>query len=115
MKKLRGGHIVVAVVRREQKSRPSVVTFKKVPRTGRKPNYKIQKEPTTESNTPPPTQASPSHRSEDFLFDDSFISGYDDKLEESEEVIGGEDGDVRLPRRATVRDPACFLSFSSGA
>lgn len=94
----------MAVVRKDLNARPSVVTFKKMARKGRKAIYKLQKESTSKSDTPPPSEAPPRHKPEEYLPDVSFMGVAEEVPVDSDVVMGGDDdADVRLPRRATVR------------
>lgn len=109
MKKLRGGHIIVAVVPAQHKSKATVVTFKKVRRKGRRSIYKIENGSSADRDITPPTPAPPSPQPRDLVLDESFISLYqDDEPQDSGEALG-QDNDVKLPRQATVSK--CFFFF----
>lgn len=103
MKKLRGGHIILAAVPTiQKKSRATVITFKKVTRTGRKPTFKIQKHSASDQDiTPTLTDSQPPN----VLLDEDFFNLYQDEIQDSrQDCIQAlwEEEDVNLPRRATV-------------
>lgn len=101
MKKLRGGHIVIATTSSINKSKPLAVVFKRVVRPGRKPTYiKKAESPSPDPPTTPRRVFVPSVVVEPDEPDEPHISG----------DVGWEDEDVRLPRRATV-SASIFLPF----
>lgn len=113
MKKLRGGHIVVAVVGSHQKSRrPPIVTFKKLTRAGRKPTYKLQKSSASDRDTTPSTAAAPNLHPSDMLLDKNLMGIYLNDPQDSGEA-GWEDDDVSLPRRAMARKSTFLASIGA--
>lgn len=117
MRRLRRGHIILAQVPSLQKSRPTVITFKKVTRAGRNPTYKRQIKPVSDDDTTP---APPSPRPTDMLLDDDLARLYQDDPQDPGQAFNGlqgsgealwEDDDVRLPRRATVSKASCWFSM----
>ncbi|KAF7984920.1 hypothetical protein HWV62_9821 [Athelia sp. TMB] len=105
MKKLRGGHVVLAVVSHDRGPKITQVEFKKKTRKGRRPTYKMANVSSTRRDSTPPTPTPSVPPEEAPIADDALLDFYvgetPDETQEDGEAEAY-DPDVPLPRRATT-------------
>lgn len=93
MRTLKGKHIVVAVSKEQKKA--SVITFKKVTRAGRKPQYKKVKVPRVSTPNDATPQPQLETEPEGIPFDDLLHDASNCELQDFDE-------DIPLPKHVTV-------------
>lgn len=92
MRKLRGRHILIATSK-EERSRPTIITFKKVTRAGRNPQYKKIKIPQPLQESSPPPSLQPAFQPSTDLADENI---------HDTSIIEIPDEDIPLPRYIAV-------------